>query len=102
MRLGSANVVGGRKTERYQPRRRKAIIRNLVNEVTGSVVMDWSPEEFKKIFELSTREEVEEFISLLQDGAEFLDGLVKILRKIRDGKSPTHPEALKIMSRGAD
>ncbi|MAG12294.1 hypothetical protein CL630_00575 [bacterium] len=97
LRLKSANRAAGRKTERYQPRRRKRAIHGLVDGITGSVVMDWSPREFDKIFELSPREEVEEFIATLQEGEGFLGGLVKILTKIRDAKKPTHSDVLRAM-----
>jgi len=97
LRLESANRATGRKTQRYQPRRRKRAIRGLVDGITGSAVMDWPPKEFDKIFELSSREEIEEFIATLQEGEEFLGGLVKILAKIRDAKKPTYPDVLRVM-----
>ncbi len=97
--LKAHNGASGKKTERYQPQRRKDIILNLVREVEASVVVDWKPEELNRIFELSSYEEVEEYIKRMDKGRQVFDGIITALERIKKGKRPTHPEALKYLSR---
>ena len=62
-----------------------------MSEITGSVVMDWTPTELRRIFELASREEVEAYINHLHEAAEFLSGLERILSGIRDKKKEMSP-----------
>lgn len=88
--------ASGRKPQRYQPKRRKDILLNLVQEITGSVIIDWSPAEFRRVFDLASREEVEEIIAKIEEATDVFSGLIKILGNIRDAKRPSHPVALRI------
>jgi hypothetical protein len=58
----------GRPVTRFQPHRRKEIIQGVVRSITSSPVMDWSPREFERIFDLSSREEIEQFMGELKGG----------------------------------
>lgn len=95
--LQAGRSASGKKTERYQPRRRKDVLETLLKEVAGSVVVDWTPEEFNRIFELSPREEVEAYLKKIGASQNILAKLTQILASIRDKKKPTHPDALKFM-----
>lgn len=86
------------RTERYQPRRRKDILETLCRTVTDSAIVDWNPQEWRRIFELATREEVEERLAQLANARDVFVGLHKILSGIRDAKSPTRSEVLKLVS----
>lgn len=97
LRLSAAHAAGGRKTERYQPRRRKEVLRNLIGDVTGSVVMDWPPAELRRVFELASREEVDAFVTSLHEAAAFLNGLEQILSSIRDGKKEMSAEVRELI-----
>lgn len=89
----------GRKAERFRPEKRRDIVMNFVESVLGSILMDWPAAEFKKAFDLAPREEIEELVKKLTDAEQFIEGLVKILSRIRDSKKPTHPVALEIQNR---
>jgi len=88
-----------RKTARYQPRRRKEILRNLMSDITGSVVMDWTPVELQRIFDLASREEVEAYITHLHEAAEFLTGLERILNNIRNKKKEMSPAVRELIDK---
>ncbi len=85
------------RTERYQPARRRDILVNLVKEVTDSIVVDWPHDEFQRIFQLASREEVESNIAEVRKAEEIFATLGKILSRIRDGKAPTRPEVISLM-----
>jgi ParB/RepB/Spo0J family partition protein len=84
----------GRKTIRFRADKRRDIVANFVTTVTGSLLMDWTPAEFRKAFELAPREEVEGLIGQLQEAGDFVGGLIRQLERIRDEKKPTHPAAI--------
>ncbi len=86
----------GKRSRRYEPAKRKEVLSNLVKEVAGSVVIDWKPDELRRIFELSTREEVDEYITKLKAADDVLTGIMRVLSGIRDAKRPTPPEVLKL------
>lgn len=90
---------GGKKPERYEPKRRKEVLDNFVKEIIGTVIMDWPPAELRRIFELSSREDVEERLTKLKGATDFLLGLQSILEKLRDEKKPMHPDVLRLMQR---
>jgi hypothetical protein len=87
------------KTERYQPARRKEILMNLASSVTGSVIIDWSPDEFKRVFGLATREEVDEYIRKAAEARDVITGIMKILTGIRDAKRETPLEVQQLTKR---
>jgi ParB/RepB/Spo0J family partition protein len=99
LRLTTSHKRYGRETERYQPRRRKEILHNLMNEITGSVVMDWTPAELQRIFELASYEEVEVYITHLREAAQFLTGLERILNGILDKKRKMSPAVREVVER---
>ena len=85
------------KSDRHRPSRRKDILSTFVTQITDSVIMDWRPEEFRRIFELASREEVEKMIANMEGGVLAIQGVIHTLQKVRDGKRPTSPEVLRIM-----
>lgn len=85
------------KTERYQPARRKDMIATLASSVSGSAIVDWSPEEFRRIFGLSSREEIEEYLRTAEEARDVFAGIIKLLTGIRDSKRATSPEVLQLM-----
>ncbi len=87
------------KTERYQPARRKDVLGTISHVVCSSVVLDWKPDEYRRIFELSSREEVENYLKDFDEAKLILENISKILRKIRDEKKPTSPEVIRLMNR---
>ncbi len=91
----------GRPVTRFEPRKRKEVIKGLVKLVTGSPVMDWNPRELERIFDLSSREEIEEVIGQLKSVTGFLEGLITVLERLRDRKQPMRPETRRIMEQRA-
>jgi hypothetical protein len=70
-----------------------------MNEITGSVVMDWTPAELQRIFELASYEEVEVYITHLREAAQFLTGLERILNGILDKKRKMSPAVREVVER---
>jgi hypothetical protein len=99
LKFKMAGGSGGRAPERFQPQRRKDVILNLVKEVEGSVIVDWKPEELRRIFQLSSYEEVDEYIKHMTRGREVFEGIITALERVRAAKKPTHPDALKLLQR---
>lgn len=95
----SAGRLYPRKTTRYQPARRKDILANLASEVVGSSIIDWSPGEFRRVFDNSSREDIDVFIQKLKDAQAVFDGLIKILTGIRNSKRATSAEVMQLMER---
>lgn len=99
LQLKAHHGAAAKKPQRFQPQRRKDILESLIKEVTGSVVVDWPPQEIRRIFELSSREEVEEFMQSMQRAGQIFITLAEILVKIRDEKKPSHPDVIRLMER---
>ncbi len=93
------NGNGRQKTQRYQPARRKDILLNLAKEVSGSTIVDWTPEEFKRIFSLSSREDDDVLIHELQAAQDVISKTIQIVSKIRDSKRVTSAEVLNLIRR---
>lgn len=89
----------GHHTRRYQPQRRRDVLDNLVKEVMGTVVMDWPPAEFRRIFEYASYEELKEMADKLQGASDFLEGLAKLLSRLLEQKHPTRPEVLELLKK---
>ena len=85
------------KMERYQPARRKEMLANLSNSVSGSAIIDWTHEEFRRIFGLSSREDVETYLRNAEAARDVMAGIIKILTGIRDSKRPTPSEVQKYL-----
>ncbi len=96
IRLTAAVGTAAVKTERYQPKRRKDIIDSMLKGVMGSLVVDWPPQEIRRIFELAPREEVEEYVKRFTEAGEFLAGIVKLFSKLASEKRPSRPEVIQI------
>lgn len=86
-------------TQRYQPARRKDVLLNLAKEVSGSAIVDWKPDEFKRIFGLSSREDDDALLKQLRAAQEVLAKTIQIISNIRDTKRETRAEVLEIMQR---
>jgi len=95
LKFGSAGHQ--ERTARYQPRRRKDIVVSLAQGVTGSAIVDWTPDEFKRIFSNASREEVDEFIKQVKGANDVFAGVIKILSGIRDAKPMTSAEVLQLV-----
>lgn len=89
----------GAPVRRYEPHRRREILAGLVKSVQSSVVVDWKPEEFRRIFEYEPYESLEAVIKSYQAIADFFLGVIKILKTILATKKPTHPDVLKLHDR---
>src|SRR3989344_5990876 len=86
LQLDTAQENPGKKTRRFEPHKRKEILTNLTREVSGSTVIDWTPNEFRRIFENATDEEVERFRVMFHRAAGTLVDIEELLKKVRDEK----------------
>lgn len=75
------------------------IVRKFVAEVTGSVILDWRPEEFKRRFETSSRKQVETMLADLEEVRGALNGVITTLTRIRDTKPTTPKEVPAIVTK---
>lgn len=97
LKLVSHSSRGGPKTERLQPAKRREVVANFVSTISDSVLMDWSPAEFRRVFDLAPREELDEIVVGLEEAEQSVSGFIKILKQVRDSKRPTHPDALRLI-----
>ncbi len=91
--------AGGHHSGRHQPARRRDILGNLCKEVTGSLVVDWPPQEWERLLFNASREDVESLLKKVGEAADVFGTLTSILGRIRDRKKATRPEVLKAMVR---
>ena len=96
MQLEAAKRSTGKKPERFQPRKRKEILRNLTAMVSGSTAVDWSPGEFERIFEGDTTQEAEQYRLMIHKAATLFNDLEKILQRIVDTKKHGDAVVLKL------
>ncbi len=75
------------------------IIKKFVAEVTRSAILEWRPEEFKRVFETSSRKQVEIILADLEEVRGALNGVITKLIRIRDAKSATSKEVPAIMTK---
>ncbi len=98
LRLQSLHGGSGRPVTRYQPAKRKEVFNTLLKVVTGSVIMTWTGAEIRRVFELASREEINDIVKKIAGIISFLSTLQRTLEKIRDEKSSLRPETLDIMA----
>jgi ParB/RepB/Spo0J family partition protein len=72
--------------EKLQPRKRLAILLNLLNSVTQSVVFDWKPEEFVRITVNFSLPDIEEIISNVKEAIGCLTVVLERLKSIKETK----------------
>lgn len=89
----------GMKTERYQPHRRKDILETLCKQVVQSQAVDWTPDEIRRIFQFTSREDVDAFLKQLQAAQDVLSGFTRLIIPIRDSKKPMSPEVAALINR---
>ncbi len=97
--MQSSGQYGGAPTERYQPRRRKEVIESLFSSFNGSVIIDWKQEDWRRVFELSTQQEVDSFLLRFNMMQSKLAGMISTLEHIRSTKKAISPEVLALMER---
>lgn len=97
LRLQSNGGVG-RPITRYQPAKRKEAFNTLLKVVTGSIIMTWSGAEIRRVFELSSREDIDNIVKKIAGIVSFLTSLQRMLEKIRDEKQALRPETLDILA----
>lgn len=98
-KLQSMRAANGRPSERHQPQRRKSVIDAMISGVTGSMAVDWPAQEIRRIFDNSSREEVEKYIEEIENAANLLAGIVSVLERVKDSKRPTRPEVSALLAR---
>lgn len=100
LQLASAHGAGGKPTRRFEPHRRKDTIDATVSAVTGSLLIGWLPSEWRRIFELSSRSEVDAYIAKLTAARDALDKFISFLAPIRDGKKEVNAEVEALVAKG--
>lgn len=88
LKLSAVSKHGGRKTARYRPEKKREIVVNLAKTVQQSVLVDWTPAEFRATFETATAEEMETYIKGLQNAGQSLADFIRILEQIQNKKRP--------------
>lgn len=76
----------GKKSERQQPKRRMRILESLVETLSGSQVIDWTPADFNRIFENCGEFELQEIIARAKEGKGYLDMIINRLEKVQTEK----------------
>jgi ParB/RepB/Spo0J family partition protein len=88
-----------KRAERFRPGRRIDILETMVKDLQTSVVIDWSSQEFFRIFENRSREDVDDFLNRLIQAKEQLTKIENIVLGIRNSKRATSPEVLRIIEK---
>jgi hypothetical protein len=101
LQLEAMQESPGKKTERFKPSKRREILANLTREVSGSTIVDWTPNEFRRIFEFSTDEEIERFRVMFHTAAGTLSDIESLLTKIREEKRKENSTVTKLVRRPA-
>lgn len=78
-------------SSRLEPRKRKGVLSRLVSDVTGSTVVDWTPDEFRRIFAAATPEEVEKFRQMFHMAGRYFADWTELLAKIGQEKTGKVP-----------
>lgn len=93
LQLEAAQTNKGPKTDRFEPRKRKQIIANLANEVGGTTVIDWTPDEFRHIFDAASVEEVEKYRLMIHRAATLLSDVEELIKAVIKAKAPSSVSA---------
>jgi len=72
--------------DRFTPRKRKLVIRNLAEVVIGNASADYDEAEFERIFASSNSEEVEPYRDAVSNAAARLTAIAKQLLRIKEQK----------------
>lgn len=101
LKLQAAMIsVGGPKTEKYQPANRLDVFLNLLKTLDGSVVLDWKPEEWRRITEYMSYEQLGDLIASATKARDLFDGIIKTLKNRQSTQRPTHPAVLALHAKG--
>lgn len=63
---------GGRSPERFEPRKRLAVLENLFHTINDSIVFEWKPEEFRRILVNIDYKDLFDLISIVSTSKENL------------------------------
>lgn len=100
LNLKAHGAAGGRRPERYQPRKRMEIIDGLVSSVEGSMAIDWTVEEWRRILANASREEVQALLDRLNGASEILGKMAHITKQILGTKKATSAEVVRLIEAG--
>lgn len=81
----------------FQPSRRKERLLSNINAVCEGEIIDWTHADWHRTFELSSREDVEQILDRAMLALDHMQGIVKKLASIRDGKKRTHPDVVRLV-----
>jgi hypothetical protein len=76
--------------------KRREMIERLMNTVNGSPIIDWPPQEIRRVFDLTSYEEIEEYITQLRDASDILQGIARVLVRLKAEKKPTTMEGRRL------
>ncbi|MBM3272347.1 hypothetical protein FJY94_03695 [Candidatus Kaiserbacteria bacterium] len=102
LNLTAHHSAGGRKPERYQPRKRMELLNGLLSSVEGSMVVDWKHDEWQRILANASREEVQALFDRLTQCSDMLRHMADITRRVLSTKRETSPEVIRLMQRPRD
>lgn len=89
----------GRRARWHEPNRRRDVLETLHKSVQGSVVVDWTPDEFRRVLANVSREDADNLLRELEAARSTLEGVIRHVRTIAQGKRATNPEVVAIMQR---
>ena len=72
----------------------------FLESLVGNEVLDWSPQEFRRIYSLAEYEEITEAITQLNIASEYLLGFARVLERLKHEKPPRTMEALERLEQG--
>jgi hypothetical protein len=70
------------------------VFRNLLKGVEGSVVLDWTPSEWKRVTEYLDYEELAALIKAAENAQSLFGGIIRTLKDRQATKKPTSPAVL--------
>lgn len=100
---GIATASGAKRKRRVQrPSKRLEVLRNLLRTTMQSVVFGWPEEEFKRIFEQATAEDIEAIIEEVRRTCQCFDEVLETLGSIRAEKEERTPPCRPIKASSVD
>jgi ParB/RepB/Spo0J family partition protein len=94
LKLSASGTGRHPRVKRQEPARRRELFDTWLSSLSDSPIIDWRPEEWRRVFEYVSYEDLEEIIGNVQDATGLLIQIKKRLESIKSTKRPTS-EAVK-------
>jgi ParB/RepB/Spo0J family partition protein len=89
LKLSASGRAQHRSKKREEPARKRELFETWLTSIGDSLIIDWRPEEWRRVFEYVPYEDLEEVLGRINEAEGLLEQIKKRLESIQSTKKPT-------------